>query len=343
MCKSGPTFIRVHLFSVGLVLSFFAKPAGCHLSRSASLKNRMEDGSDSPDGSAGDADGQIDTKSFSAWNWCTRTKDAQDKQIWACTFCSMTFKDWNASKALAHIAKAPGFSIKPCTSSSMSSAEAALFKAVVAEKTASSLKKRQQVEVREEVSAGLTSTMSQIAKKPRGPAPVFGSGKTMTQQNVPAMLILQNDVDLTTQIGNFFHANGLDFALVDTFAFKCMIKSAGKQSSGFVTPGRKKLAKELLDANYATRIAYRDTSLRLNIAENGLTFMGDGATVNRTPLINLLASNGSSGLHHIFEPIDRKRGHRHVARIVLHPIHDGIWPARQTHFVQAHQLWRSRT
>jgi hypothetical protein len=135
----------------------------------------------------------------------------------------MTFKDWNASKALAHIAKAPGFSIKPCTSSSISSAEAALFKAVVAEKTASSLKKRQQVEVREEVSAGLTSTMSQIAKKPRGPAPVFGSGKTMTQQNAPAMLIQQNDVDLTTHIGNFFHANGLDFALVDTFAFNPLI------------------------------------------------------------------------------------------------------------------------
>jgi hypothetical protein len=52
----------------------------------------------------------------------------------------------------------------------------------------------------------------------------------------------------------------------------------------------------VLNANYAERTLQRESVLRKDMSENGLCFMGDGATVSKTPLLNLLASKGNSGL-----------------------------------------------
>jgi hypothetical protein len=90
--------------------------------------------------------------------------------------------------------------------------------------------------------------------------------------------------------------NGLDFLFADKPTFKVIIKAAAKQSAGYVTPGRKCVASALLDANYSARTLHMDNALRKDMLENGLCFLGDGATVNKTTLIKLLASNGSSGL-----------------------------------------------
>ena len=176
-----------------------------------------------------------------------------------------------------------------CKSSAITVKEAALFTAVIAHKAAVQSKKRGQAEVRVETTSAImnSATTSVVAKRPRGLEPVFGATSGFAQQD--------DDV-LTSHIANFVLANGLDFSLVDTQTFKVMIKAAGRQSGGYVTPGRKRVAGALLDANYGARTVHRDIVLRKDMADNGLCFLGDGPTVNKTPLINLLASNGSSGL-----------------------------------------------
>ena len=193
------------------------------------------------------------------------------------------------SKALAHIGKLKGQSIAACKSSAITVKEAALFTAVIAHKAAVQSKKRGQAEVRVETTSAImnSATTSVVAKRPRGLEPVFGATSGFAQQD--------DDV-LTSHIANFVLANGLDFSFVDTQTFKVMIKAAGRQSGGYVTPGRKRVAGALLDANYGARTVHRDIVLRKDMADNGLCFLGDGPTVNKTPLINLLASNGSSGL-----------------------------------------------
>ena len=47
----------------------------------------------------------VNIQGFSAWDYCTRAKNGEEKEIWTCKFCNSTFKDWNVSKALAHIGK----------------------------------------------------------------------------------------------------------------------------------------------------------------------------------------------------------------------------------------------
>ena len=246
--------------------------------------------------SEGDVTGNI--QGFSAWTYCTRATSEELKEILTCTFCNSTFKDWNVSKALAHIGKGRSQSIAACKLSAITVKEAALFTAVIAHTPAVQSKKRSQAEVRLETSSTLMAgaTTSVVAKRSRGPAPVFGAASGFAQQILPELLVLQDDDHLTSHIANFVLASGLEFSIVDKQAFKVMIKAAAKQSAGYVTPGRKRVAGALLDANYSARTLHRDNILRKDMAENGLCFMGDGATVNKTPLINLLASNGSSGL-----------------------------------------------
>ena len=221
-------------------------------------------------GAASPLEDQI--KLFSAWNYCTRGKDLQQKEFWTCTFCATSFKDWNVSKALAHIAKVSGYSIKPCPSNSMTIEETELFTAVVAYKAAVLTKKRSQQAMRDETSEGLiAAATSLVSKKSRGSEPVFGTTSGLVQQSLPALLMLQDDELLTMHIGNFFLTNGLDFSLVDKPSFKSMIKAAAKQSTGFITPGRKKVANELLDAQYL--VYQHEQLIQANAQSESLTDM----------------------------------------------------------------------
>ena len=154
---------------------------------------------------------------FSAWNYCTRAKNEEEKEIWTCSFCNCTFKDWNVSKALAHIGKLRGQSIVACKSSAITVKEAELFAADIAHKAAVQSKKRSQAEVRLETSSTLmaVATTSVVAKRSRGPSPVFGAASGFAQQSLPELLMQQDDDNLTSHIANFVLANGLDFSLVD--------------------------------------------------------------------------------------------------------------------------------
>ena len=107
----------------------------------------------SVEASESDVTGNI--QGFSAWTYCTRATTEELKEIWTCTFCNSTFKDWNVSKALAHIGRVRGQSIAACKSSAITIKEAALFTAVIAHKAAVQSKKRGHAEVPVETTSAI--------------------------------------------------------------------------------------------------------------------------------------------------------------------------------------------
>jgi hypothetical protein len=59
-----------------------------------------------------------------------------------------------------------------------------------------------------------------------------------------------------------------------------------------VVPHRKKIGGELLDLNYRNTYERNKAELLKEVKIFGLAFMGDGATIHRMPLMNILAMSG---------------------------------------------------
>jgi hypothetical protein len=91
-------------------------------------------------------------------------------------------------------------------------------------------------------------------------------------------------------IADMIHSLGLPFSLASDRKFRHVIRLARGAGSTYVPPSRNLVAGELLDLNYQQYIRKHRELLKTDIDEFGLTYFGDGATIKRTPFINILAS-----------------------------------------------------
>ena len=92
-------------------------------------------------------------------------------------------------------------------------------------------------------------------------------------------------------IADFIHSCGLPFSLASHHKFKRVLELAKNAPKKYKPPGRNLVAGELLDMNYQL---YKDKmmeKLQVDADIYGLSFFGDGATVKKSPLINILASS----------------------------------------------------
>ena len=62
----------------------------------------------------------------------------------------------------------------------------------------------------------------------------------------------------------------------------------------FVDPNRKKVGWELLDINYENTYSLNKADLIKQAKVFGFAWMGDGATIHKMPLMNILALNGTT-------------------------------------------------
>ena len=62
----------------------------------------------------------------------------------------------------------------------------------------------------------------------------------------------------------------------------------------FVDPNRKKVGGELLDINYENTYSLNKADLIKQAKVFGFAWMGDGATIHKMPLMNILALNGTT-------------------------------------------------
>jgi hypothetical protein len=97
----------------------------------------------------------------------------------------------------------------------------------------------------------------------------------------------------TAAIASFVQGLGLPWSLVDEPKFRHMLKMARLVDKNYTPPSRKEVAGPLLDINYDNHMQKQKALLLSEADMYGLVIYGDGATVRRLALFNILAA----GIH----------------------------------------------
>ena len=100
----------------------------------------------------------------------------------------------------------------------------------------------------------------------------------------------ENDEKARMAIADFIIGCGLPFSIADHPKFRYMCKFMRNSSNKFNFPNRNMVSSVLMDALYESNRKKYIQDLSKNAEIFGLTFLGDGATVKRMPLINIIAS-----------------------------------------------------
>jgi hypothetical protein len=98
------------------------------------------------------------------------------------------------------------------------------------------------------------------------------------------------DSKLTMAIADFVHCCGLPFRVISDRKFHKVLNLARATSSTYTPPSRQSVSSDLLDLNYTAYMKTNYDKLEKEINIFGVLFYGDGATIKKLPLINILAS-----------------------------------------------------
>ena len=97
--------------------------------------------------------------------------------------------------------------------------------------------------------------------------------------------------------GIFFHSQNIPDAVVESPEFKRLARQCRLVDSTFVIPSKKKIGGEfLLYINFENIKEINKTNLLKEAAVFGVVVMGDGATINCMPLLNILTMSGTTPL-----------------------------------------------
>ena len=108
---------------------------------------------------------------------------------------------------------------------------------------------------------------------------VLLSARTILQSDIRK----SNDATVEMAIADFFHCENIPDAVVESSRFKRMISVCRLLGDKFVPPNAKKLGGALLDLNFTITYERNKEELLKEAGVFGLAFMGDGATIHRTP------------------------------------------------------------
>ena len=97
-----------------------------------------------------------------------------------------------------------------------------------------------------------------------------------------------NDASLEFALADFFHCENIPDQVVESDTLARVIKKARLVGSDFKMPSRSNIGGELLDLNFQMVYNSNKESLLKEASVFGLAFLGDGATIKRMPLINIL-------------------------------------------------------
>jgi Protein of unknown function (DUF 659) len=272
-----------------------------------------------------DGDGKDELKMIFDDDHINKYNDSKGKPRWKCKWCSCSFAGWNATKALAHVVKGSKADIKFCTGKISSSSRALyirLYERCQRRRSASrdriialtdSIKtnnnraahsyseekerssKRQRIpasnELSQETPSGLTThgtlsttTTMNHASFQKKVAPSFTQTLLHDGPNPNA------ESKLTMAIADMIHSCGLSFSLGSEPKFRLVLQIAKAVGSGYLPPLRKDIGGKLLELNYKNYMKNNMEKLKQEASTYGITFYGDGATIKKMPLINVLAS-----------------------------------------------------
>ena len=103
-------------------------------------------------------------------------------------------------------------------------------------------------------------------------------------------LITSNDTCLTIAISDLIISEGLPFNLSQKPRFKKVLELLGNVSTTYIPPNRKLISKELLAVIHEQNKKRILAMIKKEADIFGLLFLGDGSTILRCPLLNILAS-----------------------------------------------------
>lgn len=256
--------------------------------------------------------------------------NVDDTPGWKCLWCQDKFKGVNATKALAHVSKAKdlGQNVRMCKSTIAENYKKRYKDMASALANKRSSKKRVRENLDNAVESSQTETTAMhIANKPRKyrkidggarksgtmdafvrPAASNSSGAASSTSTAvlhqPTLEAYQNDDDegidkvneatLSLAIADLIHCEGLAFSLAESARFRRVLKLARCVGSSFRPPNRKAVGGELLDLNHERCLKANDELLLKEADTFGLAYMGDGATIRRSPFLNILGSSVSN-------------------------------------------------
>lgn len=256
-----------------------------------------------------------------------RYTDNNGKKHWKCLWCGRTFQHWNATKALRHVTKQSGGDVRACKSNTIDSAHKAEYKRLfdklnerkkaqtqfiagkkrsseeymdkAAEMYASSKRKKTPPSATpSSISPGSNRSSNQIqtqlnfrVEEPNDNMNTNMDTHQSYQPRVTETLEQQSEARLTMAIADLIHSCGLPFSLASHHKFQRVLTYAKQAPKNYTPPNRNLVAGSLLDLNYDI---YKNQTIEMLLKDAniyGITFFGDGATVRKSPLINILASS----------------------------------------------------
>jgi len=102
-----------------------------------------------------------------------------------------------------------------------------------------------------------------------------------------------NHVQLDMAIADMIHAHGLPFLLAESPRLKNVIRLARHCRKDYSLPSRTSVGGSLLDKNYDVYEKSMYDSLNKSQSQYGLSILGDGATIKKMPLFNILVASAS--------------------------------------------------
>jgi hypothetical protein len=245
-----------------------------------------------------------------------RIMDENGNPRWKCLWCDTTFAGWNATKALYHVVRVRGFDIAPCSGTisydaalkykalydgkvkkreSISSRKATIKRVIDNSNVvaANELEKRQSakkskiIKIPNEITTSSTTTVSTTKETTIS---TTKGNKDYIQLKLTGECNPTAESKLSMAIADFIHGCGLPFTVSTHPKFRKVISLARAVGVNYKVPSRQRISNDLLEINYDTYQVKTKDMLIKDINVFGLSFYGDGATVRKMPLTNILAS-----------------------------------------------------
>ena len=229
---------------------------------------------------------------------------------WKCLRCGESFKPVHHTRAVAHFAKIPAQGVQVCsaqipeleykryvdlwTVTRKRKTEIKMVSMTITEdkeerlETASKRlfdESNKKPKIPSEMQQYLRSAGLSNSPTKRGGQPAIDTAfENMVQTNITHM----NHAKMDMAVASFFHESNIPFNVVGSSSFKLMLSYARLVGKDYKPPNRNSLGTTLLDINHKNCIEHNQENLCREADVFGLSWLSDGATIGRMPLINVL-------------------------------------------------------
>ena len=244
--------------------------------------------------------------------------DVPGDKHWKCLMCKSVFKGPpNSTKAKAHLARVVKADIKPCMARPLpprnvldmferqwqalldskkekvrrtiaDAQSEAMSAAAGAEQLILHSRSRDAKKLRQLSSNNPPMSAKKSPKKSPTTTTIAGASLGSIESFLPGN-VERSNVEMDWLISRFIFEGGWPFSIVEDPNFVAIIRKAKLVGQNYKPPYRKRVSEELLKLLYEEEYGKMTKQLREESDIFGLVLYGDGATIAKTPFINILA------------------------------------------------------